>query len=98
MGATLPSYIARPRQGPRQSPTPNGRQALVAGQFDRRKPPCYKGLLHFCRRSSAVEQLIRNQQVDGSIPPAGSKEIKGLARVADLFLVEKSRTVPKLCP
>ncbi len=25
-----------------------------------------------------VEQLIRNQQVDGSIPPAGSTNTKGL--------------------
>ena len=54
-----------------------GNQSTLA-PFDRRKAPCYKGLLYFCRRSSAVEQLIRNQQVDGSIPPAGSKEIKGL--------------------
>ena len=30
------------------------------------------------RRSSVVEQLIRNQQVGGSIPLAGSKEIKEL--------------------
>ena len=25
-------------------------------------------------------KLIRNQQVDGSIPPAGSREIQGLAK------------------
>ena len=29
-----------------------------------------------CRRSSVVEQLIRNQQVDGSIPSAGSISIR----------------------
>ena len=31
------------------------------------------------RRSSVVEQLIRNQQVAGSNPIAGSNEIEGLA-------------------
>jgi hypothetical protein len=29
-----------------------------------------------------VEQLIRNQQVEGSNPPAGSMNIKGLAEIA----------------
>jgi hypothetical protein len=37
--------------------------------------------------------LIRNQQVDGSIPPAGSREIKGLRRFRGLFLLQAvSRT------
>jgi hypothetical protein len=34
------------------------------------------------RHSSVVEQLIRNQQVWGSNPHAGSREIKGLAHKA----------------
>ena len=57
-------------------------QRHTLSPFDRRKAPCYKDLLYFCRRSSAVEQLIRNQQVDGSIPPAGSRDIKDLGRLA----------------
>jgi hypothetical protein len=39
------------------------------------------------RHSSVVEQLIRNQQVEGSNPPAGSKEIKGLADLANPIFV-----------
>ena len=35
----------------------------------------------FSRRSSGVEQLIRNQQVVGSIPPAGSIFFLPLARI-----------------
>ena len=38
-----------------------------------------------CQRSSGVEQLIRNQQVAGSIPIAGSSKIKRLANMASLF-------------
>jgi hypothetical protein len=36
------------------------------------KCPCYKAIHLLSRRSSGVEQLIRNQQVAGSNPTAGS--------------------------
>jgi hypothetical protein len=37
----------------------------------------------FSRHSSVVEQLIRNQQVEGSNPPAGSNDFKALADMAN---------------
>jgi hypothetical protein len=42
-----------------------------------------KAFQPFSRHSSVVEQLIRNQQAEGSNPPAGSSEIKGLAQKAN---------------
>ncbi len=38
-------------------------------------------------RSSMVELLICNQRVGGSNPSVGSIEIKGLAKLANLFFV-----------
>ena len=37
------------------------------------KYPCYKAIRSLSQRSSGVEQLIRNQQVAGSNPTAGSR-------------------------
>jgi hypothetical protein len=41
------------------------------------KCPCYKAIRNLSRRSSGVEQLIRNQQVAGSNPIAGSNLLEG---------------------
>src|SRR5581483_428209 len=41
-----------------------------------------------CRRSSVVEQLIRNQQVGGSIPLAGSNKINGFSAELGFWFLE----------
>ncbi len=46
------------------------------------KSPCDRSTSRSGRRSSVVEQLIRNQQVAGSNPIAGSKNIKWLQVIA----------------
>src|ERR1700694_267448 len=57
-------------RSPHRLDSPLSSGAWAAGP--RRVPPCPS------RRSSAVEQLIRNQQVIGSIPIVGSNGIKQL--------------------
>jgi hypothetical protein len=47
---------------------PHGLKILLTGC----KCPCYKAIRSLGQRSSGVEQLIRNQQVAGSNPTAGS--------------------------
>jgi len=55
-------------------------------------------LSRFCSASSRPLDAIRNQQVDGSIPPAGSSEIKGLACMADLFFCGKITDCAQIVP
>ena len=52
---------------------------FVTIPLDLAKPDCYTAQVF--RRSSAVEQLTVNQLVVGSIPTAGAKDFKGLAKV-----------------
>jgi hypothetical protein len=43
---------------------------------------------HSVEIGEITPNAIRNQQVDGSIPPAGSRDVKGLRRFRDPFLVQ----------